>query len=37
MPLLTTTLGAYPKPNYLPVIDWVRAHGGPDTSEPTEF
>ncbi len=36
MPLLTTTLGAYPKPDYLPVIDWFRAHGGPDTSEPTE-
>ena len=35
MPLLTTTIGAYPKPDYVPLPDWFRATGGPDTSSPT--
>ena len=25
MSLLTTTIGAYPKPNYVPTPDWFRA------------
>ncbi len=36
MPLLTTTIGAYPKPDYLPVIDWFRMEEGTDASHPTE-
>ncbi|MEM7173033.1 MAG: cobalamin-independent methionine synthase II family protein [Pseudomonadota bacterium] len=24
MPLLTTTIGAYPKPDYVPIIDWFK-------------
>ncbi|MCH8038462.1 MAG: cobalamin-independent methionine synthase II family protein, partial [Proteobacteria bacterium] len=35
MALLTTTLGAYPKPDFVPVPDWFRAKGGPDTRRPT--
>ncbi|MDH3476251.1 MAG: cobalamin-independent methionine synthase II family protein [Rhodospirillales bacterium] len=35
MPLLTTTIGAYPKPDFVPVPDWFRAMGGPDTRHPT--
>jgi 5-methyltetrahydropteroyltriglutamate--homocysteine methyltransferase len=35
MPLLTTTIGAYPKPDYVPVPDWFRVEGGPDTTRPT--
>ena len=34
--MLTTTIGAYPKPDDLPLPDWFRVSGGPDTSEPTE-
>ena len=34
--MLTTTIGAYPKPDDLPLPDWFRVPGGPDTSEPTE-
>jgi 5-methyltetrahydropteroyltriglutamate--homocysteine methyltransferase len=36
MPLLTTTIGAYPKPDYVPIIDWFRDAEGPDSSRPTE-
>ncbi len=36
MPLLTTTIGAYPKPDYVPVPDWFRGEAGPDTRNPTE-
>ena len=36
MPLLTTTIGAYPKPDFLPVIDWFRKPGGTDDPRPTE-
>jgi len=36
MRLLTTTIGAYPKPDFVPVPDWFRAEGGPDTDHPTK-
>ena len=36
MPVRTTTIGAYPKPDFVPVIDWFRAEGGPDSTSPTE-
>ncbi len=35
MPLLTTTIGAYPKPDYVPVIDWFRAEDSTVTEDPT--
>ena len=35
MPLLTTTIGAFPKPDYVPIIDWFKAEGGLDTEDPT--
>ncbi len=35
MPLLTTTIGAYPKPDYVPIIDWFKP-GLMDTSEATQ-
>ncbi|MFQ5774617.1 MAG: hypothetical protein ACE5GS_08880 [Kiloniellaceae bacterium] len=35
MPLLTTTIGAYPKPDFVPIPDWFRAEAGPDTANPT--
>ncbi len=35
MPLLTTTIGAYPKPDFVPIPDWFRADAGPDTRHPT--
>ena len=35
MPLLTTTIGAYPKPSYLPVLDWFDK-GLMTTRIPTE-
>ena len=31
MPLLTTTIGAYPKPDYVPTPDWFR---GESTTDP---
>ncbi len=33
--MLTTTLGAYPKPDYVPVPDWFRIPNGPDSADPT--
>jgi len=36
MALLTTTIGAYPKPDFVPIPDWFRAEGGPDTRHPTQ-
>jgi len=30
-----TTIGAYPKPDFLPVPDWFRVAGGPDSDDPT--
>jgi 5-methyltetrahydropteroyltriglutamate--homocysteine methyltransferase len=35
MALLTTTIGAYPKPDFVPIPDWFRATAGPDTRHPT--
>jgi 5-methyltetrahydropteroyltriglutamate--homocysteine methyltransferase len=35
MALLATTIGAYPKPDYVPTPDWFRA-GGTGISNPTE-
>ena len=35
MPLLTTTIGAYPKPDYVQVPDWFNAPGGTATIDPT--
>lgn len=34
MALLTTTIGAYPKPDYVPTPDWFRV-GGPGLGKPT--
>ncbi len=34
MPLLTTTIGSYPKPDYVPTPDWFRTESTTD-SEPT--
>ena len=34
--MLTTTIGAYPKPDDLHLPDWFRAPGGPDTGHPTD-
>ncbi len=36
MRLLTTTIGAYPKPDYIELPDWFGAAAGPDTETPTE-
>ena len=36
MALVTTTIGAYPKPDYVPISDWFTAADGTDTAEPTE-
>ncbi len=33
--LLTTTIGAYPKPADVPIRDWFRSDGGTDAAEPT--
>jgi 5-methyltetrahydropteroyltriglutamate--homocysteine methyltransferase len=33
--MLTTTIGAYPKPEEVPVRDWFQMAGGTDTPEPT--
>ncbi|MDJ0608147.1 MAG: cobalamin-independent methionine synthase II family protein [Kiloniellales bacterium] len=35
MALLTTTIGAYPKPDFIPVPDWFVVEAGPDTATPT--
>lgn len=36
MPLLTTTIGAFPKPDYVTLPDWFNDPEGPDTGSPTE-
>jgi 5-methyltetrahydropteroyltriglutamate--homocysteine methyltransferase len=33
--MLTTTIGAYPKPESVPIKDWFQRDGGTDTAEPT--
>ena len=35
--MLTTVIGAYPKPSYLKITDWFNASGGTDTQFPTKF
>jgi 5-methyltetrahydropteroyltriglutamate--homocysteine methyltransferase len=35
MSIKTTVIGAYPKPDYLPVTDWFRNDEGPDNRAPT--
>ena len=35
MRLRTTTIGAYPKPDYVPITDWFQGAEGPDTVSPT--
>lgn len=36
MALLTTTIGAYPKPPYVALPDWFNDPAGPDTETPTQ-
>jgi len=33
--MLTTTIGAYPKPDNVPIRDWFNKDGGTDDAEPT--
>ena len=35
MPLVTTTIGAYPKPDYVHLPDWFAHPDGPDCEDPT--
>ncbi len=35
MRLTTTTIGAFPKPDYVPISDWFQGPEGPDTMDPT--
>ncbi len=35
--MLTTVIGAYPKPSYIKITDWFNASGGTDTEYPTKF
>ena len=35
--MLTTVIGAYPKPDYLKITDWFNAKGGTDTANPTKL
>ncbi len=37
MALKTTTIGAYPKPDFLPVSDWFTGPEGTDLARPTAF
>ena len=34
--MLTTVIGAYPKPSYLKLPDWFNVEGGTDTQYPTK-
>ncbi len=34
--MLTTVIGAYPKPSYLRITDWFNASGGTDTEYPSK-
>lgn len=36
MAISTTVVGAFPKPDFLPVVDWFRDAEGADTSNPTK-
>ena len=35
--MLTTVIGAFPKPEYLKITDWFNAQGGTDTAHPTKY
>ena len=35
--MITTVIGAYPKPEYLKITDWFNAQGGTDTENPTKY
>ena len=35
--MLTTVIGAFPKPSFLKITDWFNASGGTDTANPTKF
>ena len=35
--MLTTVIGAFPKPSYLKITDWFNAAGGTDTANPTKL
>ena len=35
--MLTTVIGAYPKPSYLEITDWFKSDGGTDTEYPTKY
>ena len=35
MRLQTTTIGAFPKPDFVPISDWFQGAAGPDTVSPT--
>ena len=35
--MITTVIGAYPKPKYLKITDWFNTKGGTDTANPTRF
>ena len=35
--MLTTVIGAFPKPAFLKITDWFNAAGGTDTANPTKF
>ena len=35
MALMTTTIGAYPKPGYVTLPDWFQSDHGPDAARPT--
>ena len=35
--MITTVIGAYPKPSYIKLTDWFNAKGGTDTENPTKF
>jgi len=37
MRILTTTIGAYPKPSYLPEFDWFQLGEHKDIADPTEY
>lgn len=37
MPIRTTCIGAYPKPDFVELPDWFNLPAGPDTSDPTRL
>jgi 5-methyltetrahydropteroyltriglutamate--homocysteine methyltransferase len=35
--MITTVIGAYPKPDYLRITDWFKGQEGTDTANPTKY